>query len=58
LPHLKNQSEVIIPLEGGIEVRLSMQARREIIYEASDGYDKLSKKERLKRLDYLVAVTG
>lgn len=35
-----------------------MQARKEIIYEASKGYDKLSKKGRSKRLDYLVAVTG
>lgn len=35
-----------------------MQARREIIWEASKGYNKLSKKEKMARLDYVVAVTG
>jgi len=39
-------------------VKLSMQARREIIYEASKGYKKLSKKEKTERLDNLVAITG
>gem|GEM_PF-4164221 len=35
-----------------------MQARREIIWKASEGYNKLSKKERMVRLDSVVAVTG
>ncbi len=39
-------------------MKLSMQARREIIYEASKGYKKLSKKEKTERLDNLVAITG
>ena len=39
-------------------MRLSMQARREIIYEASKGYKKLSKKEKTERLDNLIAITG
>jgi len=33
-----------------------MQARREIIYEASKGYKKLSKKEKTERLDNLIAI--
>ncbi|HQE22195.1 MAG TPA: hypothetical protein PK409_09730, partial [Thermosynergistes sp.] len=37
----------IIPLEGGDEVRLSMQARRQIIWEESKGYNKLYKKEKM-----------
>jgi len=45
------------PLRGD-EVRLSMQTRKEIIWEASEGYNKLSKKERMVRLDSVVAVTG
>ena len=39
-------------------MKLSMQARREIVYEASKGYKKLSKKEKTERLDNLVAITG
>ncbi|MDI3499920.1 MAG: hypothetical protein PWP50_964, partial [Synergistaceae bacterium] len=39
-------------------VRLSMQARREIIWKESKGYNKLSKKEKMARLDSVVAVTG
>jgi len=39
-------------------VKLSMQARREIVYEASKGYKKLSRKEKTERLDNLVAITG
>ncbi|MDI3542541.1 MAG: hypothetical protein PWP57_144 [Candidatus Atribacteria bacterium] len=35
-----------------------MQARREIVYETSKGYKKLSKKEKAERLDNLVAITG
>jgi len=35
-----------------------MQARREIVYEASKGYKKLSRKEKTERLDNLVAITG
>ncbi len=35
-----------------------MQARRQIIWEESKGYNKLSKKEKMARLDYVVAVTG
>ncbi len=35
-----------------------MQARREIIWEAAEGYNKLSKKEKMVRLDSVVAVTG
>lgn len=34
-----------------------MQTKREIIHEASKGYNKLSKKERSKRLDSVVTVT-
>ncbi len=39
-------------------MKLSMQARREIVYEASKGYKKLSNKEKTERLDNLVAITG
>ena len=39
-------------------MKLSMQARREIVYEASKGYKKLSRKEKTERLDNLVAITG
>ena len=40
-------------------MRYLLQTRREIVYEASKGYKKLSKKERKKeRLDNLVAITG
>ncbi|HOQ51472.1 MAG TPA: hypothetical protein PK233_06525, partial [Candidatus Atribacteria bacterium] len=39
-------------------MRYLLQARREIIYEASKGYKKLSKKEKTERLDNLVAITG
>ena len=35
-----------------------MKARREIVYEASKGYKKLSKKEKTEKLDNLVAITG
>jgi len=35
-----------------------MKTRREIVYEASKGYKKLSKKEKTERLDNLVAITG
>ena len=35
-----------------------LKTRREIIYEASKGYKKLSKKEKTERLDNLVAITG
>jgi len=35
-----------------------MQTRREIIHEASKGYNKLSKKEKGIKLDGVVAVTG
>jgi len=35
-----------------------MQARREIIWKESKGYNKLSKKEKMTRLDSVVAVTG
>ncbi len=35
-----------------------MQARREIIWQASGGYDKLSKKEKANRLTSVVAITG
>ncbi len=35
-----------------------MQTRRGIIYEASKGYNKLSKKEKGRRLDSIVAITG
>jgi hypothetical protein len=35
-----------------------MQARREIIWKESKGYNKLSKKEKMARLDSVVAVTG
>jgi hypothetical protein len=35
-----------------------MQARREIIWKESKGYNKLSKKEKMTRLDSIVAVTG
>ena len=35
-----------------------MKTRREIVYEASKGYKKLSKKEKTERLDNLIAITG
>ncbi len=35
-----------------------MKTRKEIVYEASKGYEKLSKKEKAERLDNLVAITG
>ncbi len=35
-----------------------MQTRREIVYEASKGYKKLSKKEKTERLDNLIVITG
>ncbi|MGB4691160.1 MAG: hypothetical protein WBH59_02310 [Atribacterales bacterium] len=35
-----------------------MKTRREIVYETSKGYKKLSKKEKTERLDNLVAITG
>ena len=35
-----------------------MQTKREIIHEASIGYNKLSKKEKGRKLDSIVAVTG
>ena len=35
-----------------------LKTRREIVYEASKGYKKLSKKEKTERLDNLVAITG
>ena len=38
-------------------MRLSVQAQREIIYETSKGYKKLSKKEKTERLDNLIAIT-
>jgi len=39
-------------------VRYLLKTRREIVYEASKGYKKLSKKEKTERLDNLVAITG
>jgi len=39
-------------------VRYLLQTRREIVYEASKGYKKLSKKEKAERLDNLIAITG
>ena len=39
-------------------MRLSMQTRREIVWKESKGYNKLSKKEKMARLDSVVAVTG
>jgi len=35
-------------------VRYLLKTRREIVYEASKGYKKLSKKEKTERLDNLV----
>lgn len=35
-----------------------MQARREIIWKEIKGYNKLSKKEKMTRLDLIVAVIG
>jgi len=39
-------------------VRYLLKTRREIVYETSKGYKKLSKKEKTERLDNLVAITG
>lgn len=39
-------------------MKLSMKTRKEIVYEVSKGYEKLSKKEKAERLDNLVAITG
>ena len=39
-------------------MRYLLKTRREIVYEASKGYKKLSKKEKTERLDNLVAITG
>ena len=39
-------------------MRYLLQTRREIVYEASKGYKKLSKKEKTERLDNLIAITG
>jgi len=39
-------------------VRYLLKTRREIVYEASKGYKKLYKKEKIERLDNLVAITG
>jgi len=39
-------------------VRYLLKTRREIVYEASKGYKKLSKKEKTERLDNLIAITG
>lgn len=52
---LKNQTKGIIPLnKWRTEIELPMQARREIIWEASEGYNKLSKKEKMARFDPMV----
>ena len=39
-------------------MRYLLKTRREIVYEASKGYKKLSKKEKTERLDNLIAITG
>lgn len=38
-------------------MRYLLKTRREIVYEASKGYKKLSKKEKTERLDNLIAIT-
>jgi len=55
LPHLKIRARLSFPLmslNGGDEVMLPMQARRGIIREASGGYNKLSKKEKMARFRF------
>lgn len=39
-------------------MRMLVQTKRGIIHEASIGYNKLSKKEKSRKLDSIVAVTG
>ncbi len=39
-------------------MRYLLQTQREIVYEASKGYKKLSKKEKTERLNNLIAITG
>lgn len=49
---IKNQTKGIIPFnKWRTETKLPMQARREIIREASRGYNELSKKEKMARFD-------
>ena len=39
-------------------MRYLLKTRKEIVYEASKRYKKLSKKEKTGRLDNLIAITG